>query len=90
MIFLPKCAQLVSMDVCVCVSSDAVRGGGGVRVCSLSAVCWGAPSSPHHCYKCCGPWLGRGPYSPYGSGSWLGLWHWCGIQPGLVNGTPDL
>lgn len=26
---MPKCAQLVSMDVCVCVSSDAVRGGGG-------------------------------------------------------------
>lgn len=40
--FLPKCAQLVSMGVCVGLSSDEVRGGGGLGLfpfSGLSAVC---------------------------------------------------
>lgn len=87
--FLPKCAQLVSMGVCVCLSSDEVGGGGGwgpFPFSGLSGV--GVPLlHPVVVSSAVGlRWGGRLSLS-----SWSGLRHWGGIQPWMVSGylTPE-
>lgn len=89
--FLLKCPQPVSMVVCVCLSSDGVRGaesGEGLWPFSLLGV--GVPLFyPVIVSSAVGLGWGGDPNSSYSSGSWSGLWHWDGIQPWLVSGTTD-